>query len=234
MKQTIIPFIAVSIFVAGCSADIDDCETDPPFEETSTDDLLRECVDNVVFDVKLLGTGTVASRGRLAVLWTQLQTMDTQPVPLIGFDVPFDPKQTQVTIPRSAIRVPEDEKLALCQIKCGGLSCSCADPIYTAVVTIAQDVDGNGRLDVREIEEREFGRGYMLLAHSKTEQTIAPPPADQLFSDGVRVGTGAYRFVGNPEDFPAKVERASDGEHLTLNICRGTGCVLPFPKIRIE
>ena len=235
MKMNLPMAVLLSSLAAGCSVEHEGCDVDVSVQPDTPSGGAETCApDTLCLELDTIGVGDVAA-GRLAIVWVQLQSMDPQPEPQIGLDIEFDPEAGLYAVPFASIQPPEGDALLLCERSCDTAGCSCANrsSVAAAMVVVAKDANADGRLTVEEIDEGTFGRGDLLIAHSKTEQVIAPPPADQLFGDGIARGVAAYRFVGNPEERSARVQRAAEGETFDMNVCVDEACTPPFPAIRV-
>ena len=232
--RKLVPFILCSSLSVGCAAADEGCEAKLPLEESCVDENFDTKEDNLCLEVEIQGDAAIEA-ARLAVVWVQLQSMDKAPEPQIAADLEFDPKAELVSVPWAEIQPPQSDALALCERTCVDATCACADgsAVHTATLVVAKDSNRDGRLTVEEVRQGSIGRAYMMVAHSETEQNIAPPPADQLFTGGLVRGTAAYRFIGNPEERPELVP-AKPGETFTLNVCAEARCEPAFPTIRIE
>jgi hypothetical protein len=237
MKMSLSMMLLVSSFAVGCSLEHEGGDVEVSVQPGGAGEEPASCAaDTLCLELDTIGVGDVAA-GRLAVVWVQLQTMDPQPKAQIGLDIELDLEAERYSVPFSAIQPPHGDALLLCERQCDADGCACANRsgVATAMVVVAEDANSDGRLTVDEVAEGTFGRGDLLLAHSKSEQVITPPPADQLFADGVARGVAAYRFIGNPEERSARVQRADRGETFDLDVCAigEEECAPPAPAIRI-
>lgn len=195
------------------------------------------CPTNTLcFDVKVL-QGMPAA-GRVAVIWFQLSDDGPDPVPLIAYDAPFDPAVARVEIPIPSIAIPNEENL-LCPRACADESmCPCtAEPkLGTGFVIVANDVDGNGKIDPMEVFSPmggPSGVGFMGLGYTVTPYAMVPAPYDQLFPEGADEGVRPYRIIEGDMTFD-KLGKAQDGDVFDLNVCADpmdAACMLPFPNL---
>jgi hypothetical protein len=221
----------------GCSFEYDPCDTELPIDTASAGSGTETCKEgSLCFDITPLDRGAPRS-GTVAVVWYQLDAGDPDPEPFVGYQAEFDAKQKSFSIPLDAIEAPKDEALMLCERACDDeVACGCRSDERIAVgnVIVAQDEDRDGRLDVREVRQSTYGRGYLLIASGEKDYPISPPPADQVFTDGIGRGVHAYRFLGNPEERDARAVRAEPDATFRMNVCSERGCTPPFPEVRID
>jgi hypothetical protein len=238
----------VSTIVAGCGVgDI----ADPPGEASGAADV-SDCgcpEDSVCMDLNVL-EGAEVRAGRVAVLWYQLNDVDPDPTPEIGYDAPLERDAQRLVIRHDDIRPPRSEALSLCERACADEStCPCRGETNVSIATVitADDGNGDGRLDVREALEGRYGRGYFVIVRSEGTYRTAPPPFDAVFAGAIHGGTHAYGFVasgdgstvlvGNPEDLgdPEGVGNPEERARLVMNLCASPAsrvCTPPFPTIR--
>lgn len=192
--------------------------------------------NTICLDVKVLQG--MPGAARVAVIWFQLSDDGPDPVPLIGYDAPFDPAVKRVEIPIPAIAVPNEENL-LCPRACADESmCPCTgEPkLGTGFVVVANDADGNGKIDPVEVTDAMSGPsgvGYVALGYSATPYAMVPAPYDQLFPEGVDEGVRPYRIIEGNMTFD-KMGKAQDGDVFDLNVCadpNDAACMLPFPNL---
>lgn len=196
-------------------------------------------VDRICFDVKPVAPGQAIAPGRLAVVWYQLND-DLAPDPphQLGYDVPFDPAATRIEVPLASI-TPPGQAYLLCARARGCVdpaTCPCMGTprVGTAAVVVAPDLDGDGALDVAEVESL-YGAGYMHVGWSATAHVPAPSPFDQLFPDGIEQGTRPYRVIEGGGGFD-RLGLTAPATLFDLNVCpgppgNGPPCDVPFPNL---
>ncbi len=192
--------------------------------------------NTICLDVKLLQEPVTA--GRLAVVWFQLSDDGPDPVPLVAYDVPFDPAVKRIEIPVASITIPDEENL-LCPRACNDEAmCPCTgEPkLGTGFVFVSKDADGNGKLDPAEVEPSmggPAGVGFMGLGYSAMPYATVPTPYDTLFPEGIDQGVRPYRIIETNVTFD-KLGKANEGDVFDLNVCgdpANATCMLPFPNL---
>jgi hypothetical protein len=186
--------------------------------------------NTICLAVKPTETGSIQA-GRLAVVWYQLNDDGPDPLPSIGYDMPFDPKATKIEIPTASIMAPNEENL-ICERACDDEAmCPClSDPkVGVAYVFVVNDADNTGTINIDEINNELYGIGFMAVATSEAEYVPAPAPFDALFTEGIDKGTRGYHIVeGGPTDM---LSRSKDGDVFDLNVCDAPSvtCAPPSP-----
>ncbi len=236
------PLFVASTIMA-CSGDIETTSSSTSSGSSSSSSSSSSggsevCPTNTIcLDVKLLQQPVAA--GRVAVVWFQLSDDGPDPIPLIAYDVAFDPAVKRVEIPLASITIPNEENL-LCPRACADEAmCPCTgEPkLGTGFVFVGNDADGNGKLDPAEVEPAMAGPAgvaFMGLGYSATAYTTVPTPYDSLFPEGVDVGVRPYRIIPKGNMTFDKLGKAKDGDIFDLNVCgdpTSATCMLPFPNL---
>jgi len=228
-------FLSLSCSLGGCALEHESCDTDAG-ADADTADASQSCPDDsVCLDIQLLETDAPRT-GRLAVMWYQLSDVAPDPEPQIAWEGALDPTARRIVIPLSAIAVPTDQALLLCERACTDEArCPCRGTVQVGIATVvaADDVNRDGRIDVREVADAPLGRGDLVVARSETQYRTAPPPFDRVFADSIRKGTRAYRII---DEGGGNVRIGSPEEHqaFDLKLCSqpGTRCAAPLPNLR--
>jgi len=180
-----------------------------------------------------------AGPGRVFALWFQLDDDGPDPMPVIGYDAPFDAKATRVEIPNSSITIPNEENL-LCPRACNDESmCPCTgEPkLGIGLVGVANDANGDGKLDMTEVMGLSGGPGgvaYVAIGYTATPYAMLPAPYDTIFPEGMDAGVRPYRLKKDAQMVFDRMHKAPDGEVFDLNLCGDLAdpmCMMPFPNL---
>ncbi len=188
--------------------------------------------NTICLAVKPTETGAIME-GRLVAVWYQLNDDGPDPLPLIAYDTPFDPKAMKVEIPTASLMAPNEENL-LCERSCDDeATCPClSDPkVGVALVFVVRDADQSGSINIDEVNTEPYGVGFMAIGRSEAEYVPAPMPFDALFPEGIDKGTRGYRIIeGGPSD---TLGRSKDGDVFDLNVCDAPSpeCAAPSPGL---
>lgn len=230
--------------ILGCGPDVDSNTTSSSSSSSSSGSSSSSsgggdvCPANTLcLDVNVL-QGSIKP-ARIAVGWFQLDDDGPDPVPMIAYDAPFDPAVKRVEIPLVDIAEPNEENL-LCPRACNDESmCPCTgEPkLGLGLVFVADDADGNGKLDLAEINvpsSSPAGLAYMALGYSPTAQATLPAPYGTVFPQGVGAGVRPYRLMKDAQMTFDRMHQVPDGEVFDLNVCEDPAnamCMMPTPNL---
>ena len=234
MKKLFAAFTLTTL-LTGCAMDIESTGDHYAVQ----DPLPAACpADSVCLEVQALEEGALAKPGHLAVVWYQLEPGDPDPKPEIAWSQEVkdfaNAEGGRLVIPFETITKPANAELLLCERDSDDEAkspCRGDIAIGTATVVVADDIDGNGRLEAFEVEKATRGRGQLVIASSEEEHTVTPPAYTPVFIDGLERGTAAYRFVERGRS--TRLARAERGESFALQLCSEPAgkCQPKFPDL---
>ena len=242
--RTLTALLFLSCVSVGCG--VGDIADPPPSNSAPADVYGTWCPDDSICMQAELLEGKTIRPGRLAVVWYQLKDGDPDPEPQIAFDAPLDTSSRHIVIPIKEVRPASGEDLQYCERRCDDESiCPCMSDVRVTVGTViaADDSNGDGRLDAREVRTVSYGRGYFAVVRSEKDVRPVPSPFDRTFATPIRTGTHPFRFVdldgsgtvalGSPEELPG-LGSPEERVVFDFNPCDApnTRCVAPAPAIR--
>jgi hypothetical protein len=187
--------------------------------------------DKICLDV-VPADGVSAASGHLVVLWFQLNDNGPDPVPLIGYDAPFDGSLATAEIPLADITIPPDV-LLLCERACDDeTQCPCADPEQAGgiglILVVSDAFAADPSLDV---SGNLFGvAGGVAAGYGPTEQVPPHPDLIGTFPDGIHEGVWPYLLQsdGTFDD----LYFSTGNEVHALDVCpTEASCGLAFPNL---
>jgi hypothetical protein len=191
----------------------------------------------------------VVPASHLAVVFFQLND-DLKPPPgfVVADDVPLAALAAGETrcldLAPAQIQVPAQDALQLCDRtpQCTDINdpkCAClkdSPQVAVAFVLVAQDTDGNGKLDAAEITKTGLhGAGLLGIAAAAADRAATSPPAhavDVLFPEGVGKGVLPYRVISTPGQHDT-LGRGQPGTTYQVRVCPpgDADCKLHFPNL---
>lgn len=233
--NTIFATFTLATLVVGCAMDIDSAGDRYAVQDPS----LASCpADSICFETRALEEGALAKPGHLAVVWYQAEGGDPDPQVEIAWSREIEDfsqlEGGRLVIPLETITMPENDELLLCERSSDDEArspCRGEVAIGTATVVIADDLDGNGKLESFEVVEATRGRGQAVIGSSVTEYTTVPPAFTPVFADGIERGTRGYEFERSGRS--VRLKRGDRSKPFELQVCAAVGdkCKPPFPQL---